>query len=61
VVEGGRAVGVRLEDGEVIRGRAALSNADPKRSFLELVDADDSTPSSAPISPPTEPRAAASA
>ena len=41
VVEGGRAVGVRLEDGDVVRGRTVLSNADPKRSFLDLVDSAD--------------------
>jgi phytoene dehydrogenase-like protein len=29
--------GVRLEDGEVIRARAVLSNADPKRTFLRLL------------------------
>ncbi len=29
IVEGGRARGVRLEGGEVIRGRAVLSNGDP--------------------------------
>ncbi|MFP6742704.1 MAG: NAD(P)/FAD-dependent oxidoreductase [Alphaproteobacteria bacterium] len=38
VVEGGRAVGVRLDNGDVIRSRTVLSNADPKRSFLDLVD-----------------------
>jgi phytoene dehydrogenase-like protein len=32
--------GVRLEDGEVIRARAVLSNADPKRTFLTLLPAD---------------------
>jgi phytoene dehydrogenase-like protein len=29
--------GVRLEDGEVIRSRVVLSNADPKRTFLRLL------------------------
>jgi phytoene dehydrogenase-like protein len=37
LIEQGRAVGVRLESGEEIRGRAVLSNADPKRTFLGLV------------------------
>jgi phytoene dehydrogenase-like protein len=31
--------GVRLETGEVIRARAVLSNADPKRTFLRLLPA----------------------
>jgi phytoene dehydrogenase-like protein len=38
LVENGRAVGVRLENGEEIRSRAVLSNADPKRTFLKLVE-----------------------
>jgi len=38
LVEGGRATGVELEDGEKIRAKAVLSNADPKRTFLDLVD-----------------------
>lgn len=29
LIEGGRAVGVRLDTGETVRGRAVLSNADP--------------------------------
>ncbi len=37
LVEAGRAVGVRLETGEEIRGRAVLANTDPKRTFLQLV------------------------
>ncbi len=41
LVEGGRAVGVRLAGGEVVRARAVVSNADPKRTFLSLVDAAD--------------------
>lgn len=41
LVEGGRAVGVRLADGEVIRATAVVSNADPKRTFLGLCDASD--------------------
>ncbi len=40
VVENGCAKGVRLEDGEEISARAILSNADPKRTFLKLVDAE---------------------
>jgi phytoene dehydrogenase-like protein len=38
LVENGRAIGVRLEPGEEIRARAVLSNADPKRTFLKLVE-----------------------
>lgn len=33
----GRARGVWLEDGSEIRGRIVLSNADPKRTFLEML------------------------
>jgi len=35
----GRAVGVVMQDGEEIPARTVLSNADPKRTFLGLVDA----------------------
>jgi phytoene dehydrogenase-like protein len=35
---GGRARGVVLEDGSEIAGRIVLSNADPKRTFLGLVE-----------------------
>lgn len=38
VVENGRATGVRLPGGEQITARAVLSNTDPKRTFLKLVD-----------------------
>jgi phytoene dehydrogenase-like protein len=41
VVERGRAVGVRLIDGEIIHASAIVSNADPKRTFLQLVEAGD--------------------
>jgi phytoene dehydrogenase-like protein len=34
----GRARGVTLEDGTELRARVVLSNADPKRTFLGLVD-----------------------
>ena len=37
-VVGGRAQGVVLEDGTEIPARVILSNADPKRTFLRLVD-----------------------
>ena len=37
-VRNGRARSVILEDGTEIRGRMVLSNADPKRTFLGLVD-----------------------
>ena len=36
-VEGGRADGVVLEDGEEIDARRVVSNADPQRTFLEMV------------------------
>ncbi len=39
IIEGGRAVGVVLEDGARIRARRVLSNADPKRTFLKLTPA----------------------
>ena len=38
-VHEGRATGVTLDDGTEIAARAVLSNADPKRTFLGLVDA----------------------
>lgn len=38
LVENGRAVGVALADGEEIRSRTVVSNADPKRTFLGLVE-----------------------
>ena len=41
VVRDGRAVGVRLTDGEVIEADVVLSNADPKRTFLSLIDEGD--------------------
>jgi phytoene dehydrogenase-like protein len=41
VTRGGRAVGVRLADGEEIFGRRVVSNADPKRTFLRLCEPDD--------------------
>jgi phytoene dehydrogenase-like protein len=40
-VREGRARGVILEDGTEIRSRMVLSNADPKRTFLKLVNAAD--------------------
>ena len=39
VVENGRATGVELVDGSIVRAKAVASNADPKRTFLRLVDA----------------------
>lgn len=38
IVEEDRASGVILEDGTEIRARAVISNADPRRTFLDLVD-----------------------
>ncbi|HET8576664.1 MAG TPA: NAD(P)/FAD-dependent oxidoreductase [Methylomirabilota bacterium] len=37
LVEDGRAAGVALAGGEVLRARAVISNADLRRTFLELV------------------------
>ena len=37
VVSDGRAVGVRLESGDVIHARVVLANTDPKRTFLTFV------------------------
>jgi phytoene dehydrogenase-like protein len=41
LVEGGRATGVVLEDGQEIRAVVVVSNADPKRTYLSLVDGKD--------------------
>lgn len=38
VLESGRATGAALAGGEEIRASCVLSNADPKRTFLQLVD-----------------------
>jgi phytoene dehydrogenase-like protein len=38
IVENGRAIGVRLENGELIHARCVLANTDPKRTFLKLLD-----------------------
>lgn len=40
-VRNGRAQGVSLEDGTEIKSRVVLSNADPKRTFLGLLDSQD--------------------
>ena len=40
-VRNGRARSVVLEDGTELRGRMVLSNADPKRTFLRMVDANE--------------------
>jgi phytoene dehydrogenase-like protein len=40
----GRAVGVRLADGEEIAARRVVSNADPKRTFLRLCEPSDLPP-----------------
>jgi phytoene dehydrogenase-like protein len=40
IVENARAVGVRLENGEVIRARAVAANVDPKRLLTKLVAAE---------------------
>jgi phytoene dehydrogenase-like protein len=38
IVKDGRATGVILENGDELRARAVVSNADPRRTFLNLVD-----------------------
>jgi phytoene dehydrogenase-like protein len=38
LVQEGRAAGVLLDSGEEIMARAVVSNADPRRTFLELID-----------------------
>jgi len=40
LIEDGQAVGVELSDGQIIRSRIVISNADPKRTFLHLVGAE---------------------
>lgn len=44
LVRDGRAVGVLLEDGTELPAMAVVSNADPRRTFLELVDPVDLAP-----------------
>ena len=44
IVKDGKAVGVVLEGGEEIAARAVVSNADPRRTFLRLVDPTDLDP-----------------
>jgi len=44
LVKDGRAVGVRLASGEEIEARAVISNADPRNTFLNLVDPVELTP-----------------
>ncbi len=39
IVQGGRATGVVLESGEEIRARTVVSSLDPRRTFLQLVEA----------------------
>jgi phytoene dehydrogenase-like protein len=41
LARGGRAEGVALEDGTEVHARYVVSNADPKRTFLGLLDASD--------------------
>lgn len=37
LIEQGKAVGVRLDNGEEIRSRIVVANTDPKRTFLKMV------------------------
>ena len=39
IVKGGRAAGVALENGDELYAKAVLSAADPKRTFLQFVEA----------------------
>ena len=41
LVEDGRAVGVELEGGEAVEASVVVSNADPKRTFLRLLEPED--------------------
>jgi all-trans-retinol 13,14-reductase len=38
LVQNGKATGIRTEDGEVVQARAVISNADIRRTVLELLD-----------------------
>ncbi len=38
LVEQGRARGLVLENGEIVRARAIVANSDPRKTFLELLD-----------------------
>lgn len=44
LVKDGCAVGVELADGETIEAKIVVSNADPKRTFLKLIDPHDLSP-----------------
>jgi phytoene dehydrogenase-like protein len=44
VIEAGRATGIELTDGQIIHARRVISNADPKRTFLGLVEAEHVAP-----------------
>ena len=44
LVADGRAFGVALENGTELRGTAVISSADPRRTFLDLLDAADLDP-----------------
>ena len=44
MVENGRALGVQLENGEILDGRCVLANTDPKRTFLKLIDREELDP-----------------
>jgi phytoene dehydrogenase-like protein len=44
VIEDGRVAGVALESGDRIEAHVVISNADPKRTFLQLIDAADVSP-----------------
>ena len=39
LVENGKAFGVELEDGEIVKAKTIVSNADPRSTFLDMVGA----------------------
>ena len=55
LVEDGRAAGVVLANGRTVRATAVVSNADMKRTFLELVEPESLPSAFAPASPMPRP------
>ncbi len=56
LVEQGRAAGLVLDNGEIVRARAVVANSDPRRTFLELLDPALLPKDSAKSSKPRRPR-----
>lgn len=44
IVASEKAAGVELESGEIIKASHVISNADPKRTLLQMVDSEDAAP-----------------